>query len=298
MASDLQTFLPAADRPYRAALFLSGYGSNAAELLERQRRTPSRHYEIVLLVTDAPERGRARELAAQYGLPLAELDIRTFYRDRGLDSITLATAAGRETRESWTAELRKRVAPHRIDFGVLAGFVPLTNLTSDFPCLNVHPGDLSVTGEDGRRLLAGLHAGPMETALCRGFLALRSSVIVAQPYSGTGGEMDSGPILGLSEPVPARLEGHTPEELEAVRLARPPGRRPPDLLAHLAAVNLERLKFQGDHLVLPPTVEAFAAGCYRYDENGLYFRDAAGEFQMVETVEYGRDLIRPIRRQP
>lgn len=100
--------------------------------------------------------------------------------------------------------LRELVLPWKIDFGVLAGFVPLCNITADLPCLNVHPGDLTVE-TDGRRILAGLHFKPVETAILAGHPALRSSVILAQPFEGSGeAEMDSGPVLGVSRPDAGR----------------------------------------------------------------------------------------------
>jgi folate-dependent phosphoribosylglycinamide formyltransferase PurN len=287
-------FLPSVGRRYRAALFLSGVGSNAELLLERQDAAPSAHFEIVLLVTDAPGTSRAAALAARFGTPLAALDIRAFYLAHGIESISLATAAGRDLRRRWTDELRRLIAPYRPDFGILAGFVPLTNLTSDFPCLNVHPADLTVVAPDGRRLLAGLHAKPMETALCLGLTRLRSSVIVAQSYTGSGGEMDSGPILGVSAPVEAEMDGLAPDELAAIRSRRTPGRKPADALAQLAARNLERLKRLGDHVVLPRAVEAFAAGRYAMEGVQLYWRPETGDFQAVETVEYGIDFARPL----
>lgn len=287
-------FLPTVGRRYRAALFLSGVGSNAELLLERQAAAPSAHFEIALLVTDAPGTSRAAALAARFGTPLVALDIRAFYLAHGSESISLATAAGRDLRRRWTDELRRLIEPYRPDFGILAGFVPLTNLTSDFPCLNVHPADLTVTAPDGRRLLAGLHAKPMETALCLGLTRLRSSVIVAQPYTGSGGEMDSGPILGVSTPVEAEMDALTPDELAAIRARRMPGRKPADELALLAARNLERLKRLGDHVVLPQTVEAFAAGRYAMRHSRLYWRADGGGFQEIETVEYGVGSARPL----
>lgn len=281
----------------RAAIFLSGSGTNAEVILERHRNTELPAFRAVALVTDAPETSRARELAARFGIELIELDIRAFYRARGECSIRLATPHSREIREAWTNELRRLIKPLEINFGILAGFVPLTNLTGDFPCLNVHPGDLTVSAPDGSRLLAGLHLLPVEKAITMGFHTLRSSVILAQSYTGSGDkEMDSGPILGISEPVPVRLDGHSVAELIAVRDLRPGGKRPaePDLLEVIARKNIETLKINGDHVVFPRVIDAFAAGRYGRRGETLCFRGDDGRFVPVETVEFSRSDATPI----
>ncbi len=299
MSVHLTNLLPAngSDKPC-AALFLSGTGSNAEKLLDRFRAAADPACHISVIVTDAPDRSRAAQLAREYDKPLVALDIREFYRRAGLNSISLATERGRELREEWTEALRRLLRFHRIDFGILAGFVPLTNLTGDFPCLNVHPADLTIRDEAGRRLLAGLHRLPVERALVDGYWRLRSSVILARPYTGDGrGEMDSGFILGISPVVAAATEQFTREDLAAMRAARKTGTSGgvADDLARLAEINLERLKQYGDHVVFPQTVEAFARGRYATDGVRLYFRsEDGGEFRAVETVEFGAGAPIPI----
>ena len=277
----------------RIAVFMSGSGTNAEALLEYERRGEPVAFETVLIVTDAPETSRARVLAGRCGLPLAELDIRAFYRERGETAIALTTPRRRRLREEWTEALRALVAPYRMDFAVLAGFVPLCNITRDYPCLNVHPGDLTVE-ENGRRILAGLHFKPVETAILKGFPALRSSVILAQPFEGKGeAEMDSGPVLGVSAPMAVGLEGCSVEQLAAVAAAR---RQAPyrDLLREVAAANLERLKFAGDHVVLPRVVDEFAAGRFGRRDGQLCYRKADCSWIPVRTVEYSAGKAEPV----
>lgn len=272
-------------RPARAAVFMSGSGTNAEALLRYGSEHPDCGFVVALIVTDAPESSRARALSAQWGVPLVEHDIRAFYAARGESAISLVSERRRALRKEWTEELRRLLAPHTIDFGVLAGFVPLCNITADLPCLNVHPGDLTVE-VDGRRILAGLHFRPVESAILAGHNSLRSSVILAQPFEGNGeAEMDSGPVLGVSAPIPVDLEGESVETLAAVRAARThaPYR---DRLREIAARNVERLKIGGDHVVLPRVVEDFAAGRFGLDGGSrLCFREA-GAWQPCRTVEY------------
>lgn len=293
--------VPAGRNP-RAVLLLSGSGSNAERLLAAAAAGQA-PYDIAALVTDNPEGSRAGRLGAAFHVPVVACDIRAFYRAGGETRVTLATPLGRQLREQWTDELRRQIAPFQPDFGVLAGFVPLTNLTGDFPCLNVHPGDLTWL-KDGRRHLVGLHTIPIERAILEGLGELRSSVIQALPYTGRGDDMDNGPILGLSPAVAPDLLGHSLGELRDTAAARPV-QRPPggfkDVLEQVAAHNQERLKQGGDWVVLPPTVAAFARSLYGRDAaGGLCHRSAPdAAWQPVETVVYGEGAprLRP-RRGP
>ncbi|MFA6716961.1 MAG: hypothetical protein WCS27_16395 [Victivallaceae bacterium] len=270
----------------RGAVFLSGSGSNAEKVLEYRKKTDM-PWRPAAIITDAPEKSRAAEIAAKYELPLVELSIREFYRQHGERKVSLATENGRRVRELWTAALRQKIAPYEIDFGILAGFVPLSNITGDFPCLNVHPGDLTVE-RNGRRLLVGLHAVPTELAIINGFKTIRSSVIIAQPYTGQGGEMDSGPVLGVSPQMVLDLQGKTCEELLAQYNQRP-ARKPAggwnDDLGRIAAANQERLKEAGDWIVFPQVVNDFAAGRFAVDGGELYYKKESG-WEKVKTVEY------------
>lgn len=275
-----------------AAIFMSGSGSNAERLLE----APKSSWKPAVIVTDSPQKSRAGELAAKYSVPLLEHDIKAFYAERGENRISLRTENGRRIRDEWTNTLRKALSRYKIDFGILAGFVPLTNITSDFPCLNVHPGDLTVE-KDGRRLLVGLHTLPVETAILNGFESLRSSVIIAQTYTGAGGEMDSGPILGVSDAVPIDFQGYSLSDLKAMAALRP-SQRPlggyKDELENLAKRNQTLLKENGDWLVFPPVVENFAAGNYGHDENGGLFFKCDEEWKKVKTVVFSGASSTPV----
>lgn len=298
-------FLKDCKKTPKGAIFLSGSGTNAEKLLEKafQKKSSSHsHWEPVLLVTDRPKTSRAREIASRYDLPLVECGILDFYRSRGLEKVTLATDKARAVREEWTSLLREKIAPYHIDFGLLAGFVPLCNIVEDFPCLNVHPGDLTQE-EDGVRKFAGLHSVGVELAMLDGGGFLRSSVILGKPFSGNGGGMDSGHILGVSGKVEISYDGHSVEELKKIFEER----QGPhlhglhkDLLFFLAEKNQAVLKEKGDHILYPAVVEDFAAGCFAEDENDhslLYRKTPDAPFQKIKTVEYtssGNSII-PLR---
>ena len=276
------------ERIPNGAIFMSGSGTNTEKVLEFREKN-GRKWHPAVIITDAPETSRAAEIAAKYKLPLVELSIREFYRRHGENRVSLKNENGRRIRKLWTNALREKIAPFTIDFGILAGFMPLSNITGDFPCLNVHPGDLTVE-RNGRRLFVGLHTAPIELALVSGFKTIRSSVIIAQPYTGKGGEMDSGPILGISPEMKLDMQGSTCAELQAVCNKRPsvkPAGGWNDTLSLVAAANQEKLKEQGDWVVFPQVIEDFAAGNFALDNGYLYFKNR-GFWAMVRTVEYTR----------
>lgn len=285
------------DRLPNVGVFLSGSGSNAETLLNTVKAQNKPAINVSALITDAPLTSRARELGSMFDIPVVELDIREFYLARGETRVSIATQRGQEVREEWTNELRKLVAPLNLDFGVFAGFVPLTNITADLPCLNVHPGDLTYM-KDGKRLLVGLHTIPIELAMLEGLDYLRSSVILVEPYSGGGDGMDSGHLLGVSQKVPIDFMGEKLDDLKACVPLRP-AKRPKggfaDRLEKLAQANQDNLKHHGDWVVLPQAVMAFAAGLYAQDENGTLLYGENGDFTPVNTIEFSADLShRPI----
>lgn len=280
----------------RAAILLSGAGSNADALLRYCAGTPDVPFRPVVLATDAPQGSAAPEIAARFGLPLVGCDLRAFYAENGESSIRLDTPRRRELRDLWSEELREKLRPFAPDFVLLAGFVPLTNLNRHLPCLNVHPGDLTVEDSDGRRIFAGLHYLPVERAILRSFASLRSSVILTRPFTGAPDDIDAGPVLGVSAPLPVDLGGESVASLReiAARRGAPPHR---DRLREIAAHNIEHLKIAGDHVVFPRAAADFAAGCFGVDEAGaLHYRpQGSPEWTKVRTVEYSADAApRPI----
>lgn len=280
----------------RGAIFLSGSGSNAEKILISLRNQETPCWRPVVLVTDNPLKSRAGEISRFYNLPLIDLDIREFYSERGEKRVSLHTERGRRIREAWTEELRRLLEPYSIDFGILAGFVSLSNITADFPCLNVHPGDLTIE-ENGRRLFVGLHTVPIETAILKGYPEIRSSVIIAQPYTGSGGEMDTGPVLGLSLPVKLDLRGNSMEYLHEIASKRPESRPAggyKDILEDIAKYNQERLKKDGDWIVFPPVVYDFASGRFGYDEENKLHYFEENSWSPIRTVIYSKTEKKPV----
>jgi len=279
-----------------AAIFISGSGTNAEKVLEYYFNQSERNWTPAVIITDAPKKSRAKEIAHKFDIPLISHDIKDYYKKNGLRKVSLKTEVGRDIRQNWTNELRDLISTYSIDFGILAGFIPLTNITADFPCLNIHPGDLTVE-IDGKRLLIGLHTIPIELAILNGHSHLRSSVILAQTYTGSGDGMDSGPILGISNLVPINLLDMTVDELNKISIVRP-STRPyggyKDKLEKVAKYNLETLKQQGDWIVFPRVVSDFASNKFAFDNNSNLFYKGNNGWIRINTVVYGINIIKSI----
>ena len=293
---NLTFFLNKKKSSQNAAIFMSGSGTNAEKVLDSIAGQKEPSWTPSVIITDAPLKSRAPVIASKFGIPLIENDIKQFYKDRGEERISLLTKNGRRIRQEWTDKLREMLLPFQIDFGILAGFIPLTNITADFPCLNIHPGDLTVERK-GKRLLVGLHTLPIETAIMNEMQELRSSVIIAETYTGEGGEMDSGPILGISGPVLIDFMGFSLQELKKAAQERP-SKRPMggynDILVAVAKHNLERLKQQGDWIVFPGVVNDFASGKFAIDQSKKLHYRQKNEWIAVKTVIYGKKSKKPI----
>jgi len=184
-------------RRARIAQLMSGSGTNVIEVLKQELKMGENcPYRTVMVMTD-DKRSNARKIASEYGVPPTEMDIRDFQEKMHLGRrLTLATESHRRARDEYSERLGKVLSAYQVDFCVFGGFEPLTNIARYFPCLNVHPGDLTYM-KDGKRHLVGLHTAPIQRAIDENVGYVRSCVILAMPYTGAGGNMDDGPILGL-----------------------------------------------------------------------------------------------------
>lgn len=283
-----KVFLKDLTKKPSGAIFLSGNGTNAEKILQHfQSPSIIRHWIPRVLVTDRPVSSRAGIIAEKYGLPLIEHGLAAFYRQHGLEKTTLATEEGRRIRRLWTTALLEKLQKYHVDFGILAGFVSLTNIAAALPCLNVHPGDLTYEKE-GRRYLTGLHTIPVERAILEGLPFLRSSVILVKPFSGRPEDVDAGHILGISEKMPLDLQGHSVRELLEIFHSRTRGHihgANNDLLSELANYNQERLKSAGDHVIYPEVIDDFAGNRFSESDSGTLLYDG----EPVKTVEYRAD---------
>lgn len=260
-------FKEAGKRKAKIAVFLSGTGSNAGELLGLEQLLDERcPFEIDVLVTDNAntQECNAQQLGSKYHKPLVQIDVKKHYFTGGLDKVTLKTERGRQLRKLYTERLRQALVMRKLDFAAFCGFETLTNIVDYFPCLNVHPGDLTYK-KDGKPHLVGLHKEPILKAFDEKLPSIRSSVAILRPYNEENLGFDDGPVLALGPEInidySKTFENKYHKELCAERLQ-------------------SQLKTASDHVVLPKTVQMFAEGNIGIEDGRYYFKTEAGYWKL------------------
>jgi len=252
-------YTPRESGPMRVAGFMSGSGTNLVKILERQaeldRGPGGCPFRVVAIFTDNPGSNAAR-IGDRHGVPVLVEDILAFYRARGH-----ATKRDLSLRPDFDRRIVELLAPYHADGVVLAGYMCVVTgpLLEAFPgrILNVHPADLRVR-EAGRRKYTGDRA--VRDAILAGEPFLRSTTHIVRQ------EVDGGEILMVSDPVPVQL----PPGVALQELVGAGGR---EKLNKIAEIHQERLKREGDWIVLPRTLERLAGGRFGRDETGRVFLD-------------------------
>lgn len=139
---------------------------------------------------------------------------------------------------------KKQLEIYKPVLGIFAGFETLCNICNYFPCINIHPGDLTVE-KDGERLLTGLGVVPVKSAIINGFDHMKSTIIQVNPVYKFS-DMDNGKILDISDPVPIDLFGVQYEKLIYNDA----------LFEEISKFNLYQLKINGDHKIYPKYVDS------------------------------------------
>ena len=170
--------------PFRLAILLSGSGRSLENLLRRQK-TGELAATINLVVSNR-EDVRGVTIAEEAGIP------------------TVVSAKGDATLETWSSIIFDHCREANIDLVVMAGFLQLVTIPSDFEhrVINIHPSLLPAFGG-------------------KGFYGNRVHTAVIEHGSTTSGctvhfvdnEYDHGPIL-LQSPVPV-VSDDTLESLAA-----------------------------------------------------------------------------------
>ena len=246
--------------PLRVCGFMSGSGTNLIRIMEHQYELQDREgkpiYEVVLIFSDS-KNSRAREISSEHDVPYICKDINDFYRSRGHENkkdLSLRPEFDRETVEA--------IREFRADVIALAGYMSIVTepLLEAYlgRIFNVHPADLSIKTEDGKRKFTGLHA--VRDAILAGNRELRASTHVVRH------KVDYGEVILISNPIPVEI----PSELTIEELTRPENA---ELLSQLTEAHQNRLKNAGDWVIYPKTLELFAKGRVRLDGRGNVFLD-------------------------
>lgn len=244
-------------RPMRVAVFMSGTGTNAEKLLEHERQLKEKEgsspYHVIFIFSDrADGSSRGERIAYQAGIPYFSYDIRRFHQLIGVKR-TVLTEEGLIVRREYDRVAEVLIKAFSIDVVALCGYMSYTTISR---CVNVHPADLSIRDEYGKRRFVGDDA--VRDAILAGERYLRASTI----WTDEG--VDTGPLLMVSEPVEVRLPGPISEL-----------KKDEEAFRRVVEENQERLKEKGDWKILPATIEMIARGRFQMDKEGRVYVDGA-----------------------
>ncbi len=244
-------------RPMRVAAFMSGSGTNIMRLLEYEKRLGARGegspFETIFIFSDRSDGSSAGEkIALQNGLPYFSYDIRTFHAGKSIKR-TVKNAEGLAARREYDRLAETLVEAFHIDVIALGGYMSYTTLGR---CVNVHPADLSLLDEGGKRKYVGDQT--VHDAIAAGEKELRASTL------WTDAGVDTGPLLMVSDPVPVTLS----EPLEDLLKNR-------SRFDRVADQHQEQLKEAGDWKIFPRTIELIARGRFAFDPTGRVCLDGS-----------------------
>lgn len=176
--------------PKRITALFSGGASSLKYLLENDRNYGITYKFVGAFSSKNGATGIA--LCRENGIPVKIIDFKDFSAQEppGLDP--------QVKRERYFEAVSRVLAPFKSDLLILSGFMLIVTdpLLTEYKerILNVHPADLTITDQSGKRKYTGADA--VTLALKAGETSTRSTVHVV-----TSG-IDEGPIIALSDPLP------------------------------------------------------------------------------------------------
>jgi folate-dependent phosphoribosylglycinamide formyltransferase PurN len=249
-------FDPSVGHKMRVGLFISGSGTNGLRIIKKSKGEDS-NFVVILIFSDVRDTrtrrngskmSRAKEIAERYGIAYECVDIRDFYKERGLKRTDLSI------RPDFDRLVLERLRGYDIDLLVNAGYMsimtPVLLVEYEGRMVNVHPADLSIM-DGARRKYIGIHV--VRDAILSGDQSICSTTHVVRE------EVDGGEMLVISAPVPVQLD--VPLE----RLAKDKKLRKAVVSDHQT-----RLKEEGDWIILPMTVQMISEGRFAIGDDGVY----------------------------
>lgn len=174
----------------RVVVLFSGGASALKHLLENDPRLNVK-YQFVGAFTDNKS-AAGIELARRADIPVEIFDYRDFIRERH------AKYSDWQARREYFTQVVEKLATWQPDIVMLSGFMLIVRepLLSAYKhrILNVHPADLTIMGDKGRRKYTGMDA--VADAIHAGEKQTRSTIHLVTE------EVDGGPIIVLSDPLP------------------------------------------------------------------------------------------------
>ncbi len=249
-------FDPSVGQKMRIGLFISGSGTNGLKIIEKSKGEDS-NFVVTLIFSDVRDTrtrrngskmSRAKEIAERYGIAYECVDIRDFYKERGLKRTDLSI------RPDFDRLVLERLRGYDIDLLVNAGYMSIMTpvLLSEYEgrMVNVHPADLSIMDGDNRKYV-GIHV--VRDAILSGDQSIYSTTHVVRE------EVDGGEILVISAPVPVQLDVPLERLAEDKKLRKA-----------VVSDHQTRLKEEGDWIILPMTVQMISEGRFALGDDGVY----------------------------
>ena len=249
-------FDPSVGDKMRVGLFISGSGTNGLRIIEKSKEEGS-NFVVNLIFSDVRDTrtrksgskmSMAKEIAEKFGIAYECVDIRDFYKERGLKRTDLSI------RPDFDKLVLQRLRGHVIDLFVNAGYMSIMTpiLLGEYEgkIVNVHPADLSIMDGDTRKYV-GIHV--VEEAILSGETSINSTTHVVRE------EVDGGEMLVISAPVPVKLDVSIAKLAEDKKLRKV-----------IVSEHQTKLKEAGDWIVLPMTVQMISEGRFSLGENGVY----------------------------
>jgi folate-dependent phosphoribosylglycinamide formyltransferase PurN len=249
-------FDPSTRRKMRIALFISGSGTNGLNIIEKSMESGAK-FEVSLIFSDirdsrirknGSKMSLAKEIAEKYNLAYECVDIRDFYKERGVKRTDLSP------RPEYDELVLNTIKGYNLDLIVNAGYMSIMTpvLLDEYPgmIVNVHPADLTVMDGD-HRMYIGIHV--VEQAILRGDKYLKSTTHIVRK------EVDGGEILVLSEPMSVEIDVSLDELRNDKKLRR-----------KVVSIHQTKLKEMGDWVIFPMTIEMISKGRFAIGKKGVY----------------------------
>lgn len=247
------------DRPMQVAGFMSGSGTNIRKILEKEQELKQQDgtspYELVFLFSDVADLSRCKiqDIANEYKLPYEINDIWEFYKARGQNTKRDMTI--RREYDKITLDYLKE---YMIDCVALGGYMSIVTevIFRAIPTINVHPADLSIVDETGKRKFTGDNA--VRDAILDGASEIRASTHIATEA------VDGGPLLLISKSVPIKF----PPKISLKELKTD---RKKELLKSISEAHQNELKKVGDWVIFPLSLIYLAKGLISIDDKGMVY---------------------------
>ena len=201
----MKPFFDPKNQPLKIAVLFSGNAGSAQSVQEKAAESPglASKLKIVCALTDRKDAPGTPKLKG-LGVPVIKADFREFCSQNSLGPRDLGG------REKYFGLVLKELEKFSPDVLMLSGFMKIITepLLSAYEnrIINVHPADLTIM-ENGRPKFTGDNA--VKDAIDAGEKFVRASVHLVS------GDVDCGPILVLSKPVP--VSGSADETQEKLK---------------------------------------------------------------------------------